>query len=218
MATFIHLHNHSDYSLLDGAQSIEGLLQRVRELGMPAVGLTEHGNLFSAISFYKAAKKEKIKPIIGCEVYVADNSRFDKKPQKQGGFRYNHFLLLAQNIQGYKNLIKLVSKGYLEGFYYRPRVDKELLIKYNEGLIATTACIQGRIQRIALKGDYDQAKQLAVEYGEIFKDRFYLEVQNHRLKEEERWYEISKKLSAETGLPRVATNDTHYARAEHWEA
>jgi DNA polymerase-3 subunit alpha len=218
MATFIHLHNHSDYSLLDGAQSIDGLLKRVQELGMPAVGLTEHGNLFSAISFYKAAKKDKINPIVGCEVYVADNSRFDKKSKKQGGLGHNHFLLLAQNIQGYKNLLKLVSKSYLEGFYYRPRVDKELLIKYNEGLIATTACIQGKIQRIALKGDYDQAKQLALEYGEIFKDRFYLEVQNHYLKEEERWYEISKKLSAETGLPRVATNDTHYARAEHWEA
>ncbi|MBU1633511.1 DNA polymerase III subunit alpha, partial [bacterium] len=163
-------------------------------------------------------KKYGIKPIIGCEVYVAEKSRFNKKPKSQGGVGYHHLVLLAQNNQGYKNLIKLASQGYLEGFYYRPRVDRELLIKYNEGLIATSACIQGKIQRLALKGDLDRAKETALDYGEIFKDRFYLEVQNHSLKEEERWYSISKKLAEETGLPRVATNDSHYARAEHWEA
>jgi len=218
MAMFVHLHNHSDYSLLDGAQTVDGLLTRVKELGMPAVALTEHGNMFSVVPFYTAAKKYGVKPIIGCEVYVAEKSRFNKKPKSQGGFGYHHLVLLAQNNQGYKNLIKLVSQGYLEGFYYRPRVDRELLVKYNEGLIATSACIQGKIQRLALKGDLDRAKETALDYGEIFKDRFYLEVQNHSLKEEERWYSISKKMAEETGLPRVATNDSHYARAEHWEA
>jgi len=144
MATFVHLHNHSDYSLLDGAQTVDGLLTRVKELGMPAVALTEHGNMFSVVPFYTAAQKCGIKPIIGCEVYVAEKSRFNKKPKSQGGVGYHHLVLLAQNNQGYKNLIKLVSQGYLEGFYYRPRVDRELLIKYNEGLIATSACIRAR--------------------------------------------------------------------------
>lgn len=218
MSTFVHLHNHSDYSLLDGAQTVDGLLRRVKELGMPAVALTEHGNMFSVVPFYTMAKKYGIKPIIGCEVYVAEKDRFDKKPKSQGGGGYYHLLLLAENNQGYKNLIKLVSLAYLEGFYYRPRVDRELLVKYNEGLIATTACIQGRIQRLALKGDMDRAKETALDYAEIFKDRFYLEVQNHSLKDEERWYAIAKKIAEETGLPRVATNDAHYARAEHWEA
>ncbi|HDP68529.1 MAG TPA: DNA polymerase III subunit alpha [Candidatus Marinimicrobia bacterium] len=218
MTGFVHLHNHSDYSLLDGAQTIDGLLKRIKELDMSAVALTEHGNMFSVVPFYTAAKKMGIKPIIGCEVYVAEKSRFDKKPKSQGGFGYYHLLLLAQNNQGYKNLIKLASLAYLEGYYYRPRVDRELLIKYNEGLIATSACIQGKIQRLALKGDYERAKETALDFGEIFRDRFYLEVQNHSLKDEEQWYTLSKKLAAETGLPRVATNDTHYARAEHWEA
>jgi len=218
MKTFVHLHNHSDYSLLDGAQTIDGLLNRISELNMPAVALTEHGNMFSVVPFYTAAKKAGIKPIIGCEVYVAEHSRFERKPKSQGGGGYNHLLLLAENNQGYKNLIKLVSLAYLEGFYYRPRVDRELLVKYNEGLIATSACIQGKIQRQALKGDIDRATETALDYAGIFKDRFYLEVQNHGLKEEERWYNIAKKMADETGLPRVATNDTHYSRAEHWEA
>ena len=218
MSAFVHLHNHSDYSLLDGAQTIDGLLTRVKELDMPAVALTEHGNMFSVVPFYSAAKKYGIKPIIGCEVYVAGRSRHEKKPKNQGGGGYNHLLLLAENNQGYKNLIRLVSLAYLEGFYHRPRVDRELLVKYNEGLIATSACIQGKIQRLALKGDIDRATETALDYAEIFKDRFYLEVQNHSLKDEERWYTISKKMAEETGLPRVITNDAHYARAEHWEA
>lgn len=218
MTDFVHLHNHSDYSLLDGAQTIEELLRRVKEMGMSAVALTEHGNMFSVVPFYTSAKKHGIKPIIGCEVYVAEKSRFDKKPKSQGGAGNHHLLLLVQNNQGYKNLIKLASLAYLEGYYYRPRVDRELLLKYNEGLIATSACIQGRIQQLALKGDYERAKEAALDYAEIFKGRFYLEVQNHSLKEEERWYAASKRIAAETGLPRVATNDAHYARAEHWEA
>jgi len=218
MTQFVHLHNHSDYSLLDGAQSIESLVDRVTELGMPAVGLTEHGNMFSAVHFLKVAKYHNVKPILGCEIYVADNDRFDKKSREQGGSSYHHLLLLIQNRQGYENLIKLVSLGYLEGYYYRPRVDNELLRKYNTGLIATSACIKGRIQDTAIKGDYDKAKQIALEYAEIFKNRFYLEVQNHGINEELRWYELARQLAAETGLSRVLTNDTHYTMPEHWEA
>ena len=218
MTQFVHLHNHSDYSLLDGAQSIESLVNRAVELGMPAVGLTEHGNLFSAIHFLKAANTSGLKPILGCEIYVADNNRFDKKSREQGGGGYHHLLLLVQNRQGYENLIKLVSLGYLEGYYYRPRVDNELLRKYNAGLIATSACIKGRIPDLAIKGDYEKARQLALEYAEIFAGRFYLEVQNHGIDDELRWYEIAKKLSAEIGLPRLLTNDTHYTLPEHWEA
>lgn len=218
MSQFIHLHNHSDYSLLDGAQSVERFVNRIKELGMPAVALTEHGNLFSAISFYKTARKHGIKPIIGCELYVAETTRFDKKSKSQGGFGYYHFVVLAQNLKGYKNLMKLSSLGYLEGFYYRPRVDLELLKKYNEGLIALTACIKGKVQSVAVKGDYEKAKAIALEYASIFDGRFYLEVQNHYLDEEKTWYEVSKRMSRETGIPRVATNDSHYTLAEHWEA
>jgi len=218
MPEFIHLHNHSDYSLLDGAQTVESLVLRVKELGMPAVALTEHGNLFSAINFYVTAREHNIKPIIGCEVYVAEKSRFDRKSKDHSGWGYNHFLLLVQNINGYHNLIKLISLSYLEGFYYRPRVDKELLREYNEGLIASTACIKGEVQRAAVKGDYERAKRVASEYAEIFEDRFYLEVQNHGLKEESIWRDVAKRMSMELGIPRIATNDAHYTRQEHWEA
>lgn len=218
MPEFIHLHNHSDYSLLDGAQTVDSLVLRVKELGMPAVALTEHGNLFSAINFYITAREHNIKPIIGCEVYVAEKGRFDRKSKDHSGWGYNHFLLLVQNINGYHNLIKLISLSYLEGFYYRPRVDKELLREYNEGLIASTACIKGEVQRAAVKGDYERAKRIASEYAEIFKDRFYLEVQNHGLKEESIWRDVAKRMSVELGIPRIATNDAHYTRQEHWEA
>ncbi|MCK4296680.1 MAG: DNA polymerase III subunit alpha, partial [Candidatus Marinimicrobia bacterium] len=218
MPEFIHLHNHSDYSLLDGAQTVESLVLRVKELGMPAVALTEHGNLFSAINFYITAREHNIKPIIGCEVYVAEKSRFDRKSKDHSGWGYNHFLLLVQNINGYHNLIKLISLSYLEGFYYRPRVDKELLREYNVGLIASTACIKGEVQRAAVRGDYERAKRIASEYAEIFEDRFYLEVQNHGLKEESIWRDVAKRMSLELGIPRIATNDTHYTRQEHWEA
>jgi DNA polymerase-3 subunit alpha len=218
MAQFVHLHNHSDYSLLDGAQTVESIVKRAVNLEMPAIGLTEHGNMFSAVHFLKTAQKQGIKPVLGCEMYVADTDRFDKKKREHGGGNYHHFLLLIQNREGYENLIKLVTLGYTEGFYHRPRIDWELLQKYNSGLIATTACIKGLIQSTALKGDYEKAKQLALEYGRIFEGRFYLEVQNHGMAEELRWYEIAKKLASETGLPRVLTNDAHYTLPEHWEA
>jgi len=215
---FVHLHNHSDYSLLDGAQSIESLVGRVHELGMSAVGLTEHGNLFSAVHFYKVAKKFAIKPIIGCEMYVANRDRFDKKPREHGGEGYHHLLLLVQNREGYHNLIKLTSLGYLEGYYHKPRVDLALLRQYNAGLIATTACIKGRVPGYAIKGDYGKAKQAALEYAEIFPERFYLEIQNHGLADEQVWYRAARQLAAETGLPRLITNDSHYTLPEHWEA
>jgi len=218
MSQFVHLHNHSDYSLLDGAQTIESLIHRAVDLGMPAVGLTEHGNMFSAVHFLKTAKKCGIRPVLGCEMYVADTNRFDKKNREHGGGNYHHLVLLIQNREGYENLIKLVSLGYTEGFYHRPRVDLELLQKHNAGLIAMTACIKGLIQDTAIKGDYEKAKQIALDYSRIFEGRFYLEVQNHGMKEEHLWYDYARKIASETGLPRVLTNDTHYTLQEHWEA
>ena len=142
---FVHLHNHSDYSLLDGAQTISTLADTMSDLKMDTVGLTEHGNLFSAIEFYKAATKTGIKPIIGCEIYVAQGSRLDKTPKRDGGWGNNHLVLLVQNYTGYLNLIKLVTTGYLEGFYYRPRVDKDLLRKYSDGLICLSGCLKGEV-------------------------------------------------------------------------
>ncbi len=217
MKDFIHLHNHSDLSLLDGAQTINAVVNRAKELNMPAIALTEHGNMFSTIAFYKAAKKAGIKPIIGCEVYTTPD-RFVKKAigGKKGG--YNHLILLAKDNEGYKNLVKLVSYGYTEGFYYKPRVDKELLRKYSKGLIALSGCVAGEPQQAAIKGNYEQAKEIALEYAEIFPDNYYLEVQNHDLPDEVIWRDAAKKISKETGIPRVATNDAHYAIQEHWEA
>ncbi len=217
MKPFIHLHNHSDYSLLDGAQTVESLIKRTKALNMPAVALTEHGNLFSAIHFYKVAHDQGIKPIIGSEVYFTPD-RFAKKSKRRGGLGYNHLLLLAMNYEGYRNLVRLVSLGYTEGFYYRPRIDWELLEKYNKGLIATSACIKGAIQSAALKEDMATARQIAQRHAQIFNDRFYLEVQNHQLKEELIWHDIAKQLSQELGLPRIATNDAHYAEKDHWKA
>lgn len=217
-AKFIHLHNHSDYSLLDGAQTVNVLVQTVVDLGMDAVALTEHGNMFSVLPFYKAAKKAGIKPIIGCEVYVAINSRFDKKPRAQGGWGNNHLVLLVQNETGYSNLMKLVTYGYLEGFYYRPRVDKDLLRNHSEGLICMSACLKGEVPQKLLQNDFEGAKAVAREYAEIFPDRYYLEIQDHGIPEEKTNIERIITLAKETGLPLVASNDAHYAKKEHSEA
>ncbi len=220
MADFVHLHNHTDFSLLDAAQSIDMMCERLNELKMDTIAVTEHGNLFSMIPFYKKAKKYDLKPIIGCEIYVAVGKISEKKHQTGTGKKwgYHHLVLLVQNEKGYKNLMKLVSIGYVEGFYYRPRVDKELLRKYNEGLIASSACLAGEVTHYAAQGDYERAKKAALEYAEIFPGRFYLELQNHGLPEELASHDILKKLSRELDIPLVATNDNHYAREEHWQA
>ena len=215
---FVHLHNHSDYSLLDGAQKVSQLVDTIDDLKMDSVALTEHGNMFSALPYYKAAKKAGIKPIIGCEIYVSVGSRFDKKTTAQHGWGNNHLILLAQNYSGYKNLMKLVTAGYLEGFYYRPRVDMDLLKKYNEGLICLSACLKGEVPERMLRGDYDGAKKAAIMFSEIFPNRYYLEIQNHGIPEEEANLKNMKKLSQELNLPLVCTNDAHYARKEHSEA
>ena len=221
MSDFIHLHNHSDFSLQDGAQSVQMLCDRCDDLKMDSIALTEHGNLFSMIPFYKAARKRGLKPILGCEMYISVGDHTVKKQittpaGKKWG--YNHLILLIQNEVGYKNLMKLVSIGYLEGFYYRPRVDKALLTKYNEGLICTSACLAGEINQYAAQNDYESAKRAALEFMEIFPGRFYLEIQNHNIQEELSTHSIIKKLSEELDIPLVATNDCHYALEEHWEA
>lgn len=215
---FVHLHNHSDYSLLDGAQTVQTLVNTIDDLGMDSVALTEHGNMFSVIPYYKSAKKAGVKPIIGCETYVAMGSRFDKKPRSDGGWGNNHLVLLAQNYKGYQNLMKLVTHGYLEGFYYRPRIDIELLTKYNEGIICLSGCLKGEIPEKMLKDDWGGAKEAALRFAEIFDDRFYLEVQNHGIPDEIQNIQNMKKLAGELDLPLVCTNDAHYAKHEHWEA
>ena len=176
---FVHLHNHSDFSLLDGAASVKKLVAKAKELGMSHLALTDHGNMFGAIAFYKSAKAAGIRPIIGCEVYIYPPSRFEQKADE----RYYHMILLAKNNTGYKNLIKLVSAGYLEGFYYRPRIDDQILEQYHEGLICSSACIAGEIPRLILAGEREKAKERALFYKNIFGDDFYLEVMNHGIEE-----------------------------------
>ena len=215
---FVHLHNHSDYSLLDGAQRIDQLIGTIGDLNMDSVALTEHGNMFSVLPYYKEAKNAGIKPIIGCEIYVAVGSRFDKKTRVEGGWGNNHLILLAQNFKGYKNLMKLVTAGYLEGFYYRPRIDMDLLRKYSEGLICLSGCLKGIVPEKMLRGDFIGAKKEALLFSEIFPDRYYLEIQNHGIPEEEQNLINMKKLSNELSLPLVCTNDAHYAKQGHWEA
>ena len=221
MADFVHLHNHSDFSLLDAAQTVDTMCNRVYDLKMDSIAITEHGNLFSMIPFYKKARETGIKPIIGCEIYVAVNKHTDKKQitnslGKKWG--YHHLVLLAQNNQGYKNLMALSSIGYLEGFYYRPRVDKDLLKQFNEGLIATSACLAGEVTSYAAIGDYENAKKAALSYAEIFPDRFYLELQDHNIPEEQAAHKILKKLSKELNIPLIATNDCHYCMKEDSDA
>ncbi|MEE9161671.1 MAG: PHP domain-containing protein, partial [Candidatus Neomarinimicrobiota bacterium] len=218
MTDFVHLHNHSDHSLLDGAQTVDTLIDTISELKMGSVAITEHGNLFSMVPFYKAARKAGIRPIIGCEAYIARGDRREQQATRGTGWGYNHLVLLAQNQTGLRNLVKLVSIGYLEGFYYRPRMDKELLQKYGEGLICLSGCLKGEVQEKAVRGDLDGARNAALEFAGLFPDRFYLEVQHHGIPEEDAAREANIKLSQELDLPLVATNDCHYARQAHWEA
>ncbi|MFB0515306.1 MAG: DNA polymerase III subunit alpha [Candidatus Neomarinimicrobiota bacterium] len=218
MTDFVHLHNHSDFSLLDGAQTVNTIIDTVGELKMDRVAITEHGNLFSMLPFYKAAVRAGIRPIIGCEVYVAKGDHRERQSTRQTGWGYHHLILLAKDQAGLRNLVKLVSIGYLEGFYYRPRIDKALLRSHSEGLICTSACLKGEVQENILHGNYAAARDAARELAAIFPDRFYLELQRHELPEEEIAVEANIKLARELGLPLVVTNDCHYARREHWEA
>ncbi len=205
---FVHLHVHTDYSLLDGACDIEKLMDRAASLKMPAVALTDHGNLFGAVKFYEAAKKRNIKPIIGCEVYVAPASRFDRTADAD---RPNHLVLLCENERGYRNLVKLASCAYLEGFYYKPRIDKDLLARHADGLIGLSACLRGEVAVSLLSDRYEAARQSAYDLRDIFgKGNFFLEVQDQGMEEEKRINPQLTQLSRETGIPLVATNDAHY--------
>jgi len=206
---FVHLHNHTEYSLLDGASRISSLVQRAKELGMPAIAITDHGSMYGVIDFYKQAKKQGIKPIIGCEVYVAPRSRRERCTVD--GENYYHLVLLAETDEGYRNLIELVSRGHTEGFYYKPRVDMELLKQYSKGLICLSACIAGEIPSWILKGNVDRAEALAKEYSDIFgKDNFFLEIQDHGLPEQKTANKQIIEMSQKLGIGLVATNDSHY--------
>ncbi len=208
---FVHLHNHTDYSLLDGACEIEQLMDVVAEQKMPAIGMTDHGNLFGAVKFYNAAKAKGIQPVIGCEVYVSQQGLKTRSDTD----RYNHLVLLCENQEGYKNLIKLVSTAFLEGFYYKPRIDKDLLAAHSKGLICLSACLRGDLNETLLADKYDDARRLAYTYRDIFgKDNFFLEIQDHGLEQDKRLTPQVNRLSIETGIPLVATNDSHYLRRE----
>ena len=210
---FIHLHVHTEYSLLDGFSRLDKLISRAKELNMQAIAITDHGCMFGAIDFYKKAKKAGIKPVIGCEVYTASRGLRDKDPNYDK--RYGHLVLLAENMTGYKNLIKLVSTSYVEGFYYKPRVDIEELRKHSEGIIALSACLAGDVSNNILNRNYEEAKKFALLYREIFgEDNFYLEIQDHHLPEQKEVNAGLVKLSKETGIPLVATNDLHYVNKE----
>ncbi len=217
MAEFVHLHLHSEYSLLDGACRISDISERAIECGHTAVALTDHGAMYGAVPFYRACRAAGIKPIIGCEVYVATGSRFNKINSGTDG-KYNHLVLLCKNEVGYKNLIAMVSKGYTEGFYSKPRVDMELLRKYSEGLICLSGCLAGKIPSLILRGEYKEAVNAAKELADIFgKDNFYIELQNHGLSEQQQVLPELYRLANECGLPVVATNDCHYLRRENAE-
>ncbi|MBE5821513.1 MAG: DNA polymerase III subunit alpha [Clostridiales bacterium] len=210
---FVHLHVHTEYSLLDGANRIKDLVKKVKDLGMKAVAITDHGVMYGAIDFYKECKKNDIKPIIGCEVYVAPRSRFHKEAGVDGG--YSHLILLAKNNEGYKNLIKLVSLSFTEGYYYKPRIDKEILRKYSKGLICTSACLAGELSANILNNNYDRAKEIALEYIDMFgKEDFYIELQHNGIKEQVLANQGLIKLANELGLKMIATNDAHYLNKE----
>ena len=212
MSGFVHLHLHSEYSLLDGACRVSDIPKRALECGHDAVAITDHGVLYGAVDFYKACKSAGIKPIIGCEVYVAPKSRFDKQGAGKEG-QYAHLVLLCENMEGYRNLTQLVSMGFTEGFYGRPRVDRELLRRYHGGLIALTACLSGEIPRSLLAGDFRTAKEILASYVDIFgQGTVYVELQNHGLAEEKQILPSLLRLSRESGVPMVATNDCHYLR------
>ena len=211
---FTHLHVHTEYSLLDGSNKIKEYVDRVKALGMDSAAITDHGVMYGVIDFYRAARAAGINPILGCEVYVAPGSRFDREAGS-GDDRYYHLVLLAENNQGYSNLMKIVSKGFVEGFYYKPRVDLSLLEKYHEGIIALSACLAGEVARFLTRGMYEDAKKAALRYQDIFgKGNFFLELQDHGIPEQQNVNQQLLKMHRETGIDLVATNDVHYTLAE----
>ena len=210
---FTHLHLHTQFSLLDGACRLGNLVARAKELGMTSLAITDHGNMYGAVDFYRECKKEGIKPIIGCEVYVAPRTRFDR--DKVLDKQYNHLILLVKNETGYKNLIKMVSLAYTEGFYFKPRIDRDLLEKHSEGLICLSACLAGEIPQLLLQRDYEGAKREALWYSSVFGEgNYYLELQDHGIDEQKIVLDGLKRINDETGIPLVATNDVHYVEKE----
>ncbi len=208
--SFVHLHVHTEYSLLDGSNKIKEYVSKVKELGMNAAAITDHGVMYGVIDFYRAAHETGIKPILGCEVYVAPGSRFDRE-KVQGEDRYFHLILLAENNKGYNNLMKIVSRGFTEGYYYRPRVDKEVLETYHEGIIVLSACLAGEVQKLLARGAYEEAKEAALWYDKIFgHGNYFLELQDHGLSEQQNVNQQLLRLSQDTNIPLVATNDVHY--------
>jgi len=210
---FVHLHLHSEYSLLDGACRIDDIVKKAVDLEMPAIGLTDHGVMYGSLEFYMKCKKAGIKPVVGCEVYVATRKRSQRENNRLDN--YHHLVLLAENEVGYHNLLKLVSLASLEGYYYKPRVDKELLNRYHEGIICLSACLGGEIPDYCMQNALDKARYAAAEYREIFgHDNYYLEVQDHTLEKQRIVNQQLRQLSDDLKLPLVATNDVHYLNAE----
>ena len=216
--SFVHLHCHSEYSLLDGANRIDDLIERALELEQPAVAITDHGNLHAAWAFQERAKKAGIKPIIGMEAYVAPGDRRIRARPAPGAKPYYHLVLLAQNTSGYRNLVKLSSLAFTEGFYTKPRVDRELLAKYSEGLIVSSACLAGEVATHLMEGRYDDAKTAASWYADVFRDRYYLEVQAHDSEGQAQLNTEIFRLAKDLNLPVVATNDAHFLGADDHDA
>ena len=217
---FVHLHVHSEYSLLDGATRINELIDKVCEYNMPAVAITDHGVMYGAVEFYQRAKKSKIKPIIGCEAYLAPESRWKKQAHRDNreGMSY-HLTLLARNNDGYRNLMKLVSLGFIEGFYYKPRIDKELLREYSEGIIGLSGCYTSETSTYIRNGRIDKAEKALEEFVEIFgKDNFYIELQDSGIPDQKHINKILLELSKKCAIPIVATNDVHYLNKEDSKA
>ena len=214
---FVHLHNHTDFSLLDSAASIPRYMAKAKECGMEALAITDHGNMFGALTFYEACRKNGIKPIIGCEFYMNPKDRRDKSPTTEGN-RYYHLILLAMSDKGYHNLMELNSIAYKEGFYYKPRIDNETLSEHSEDLICLSACIAGEIPQALLSGDYARAKERAQWFKDLFGDRYYIELQDHGLPEDKKLLPLLTRLAGELGIPVAATNDIHYIEKEDWNA
>src|SRR5216110_2747013 len=216
MSQFVHLHLHTDYSLLDGACDVDKLCQRVQELGMPAVAMTDHGNIFGAVHFVNAAHKHGVKPIVGCELYVCKKDDHRAAPE---GDTYNHLLVLAENEEGYRNLVKITSEASLHGFYYKPRVSKKFLAEHSKGLIALSGCLKGEVAEFLMEEKYEAARSAAATYSDIFgRQNFFLEIQDQGLEREHHIHPGLFRLEKDLGLPLVATNDSHYLCEDHAHA